>query len=178
MSEKNSEPEPITSLGSANVTAEVQPAKRRRPGQPCKLTPELSRKICDAIRMGCSLTVAARCVGVSLDSLQRWRTLGPQGKEPYASFLRDYEQAEAECKQTLLTIMYAAAPSDYRAARDVLRMRWPDEFGQRFDRFDGQGVTFIIEINLGPKALKPAAIPEVTADDAQAIELAAPSTKL
>ena len=44
MSEKTSEPEPITTLGpaDANATAEVQPAKRRRSGQPCKLTPAVS----------------------------------------------------------------------------------------------------------------------------------------
>jgi len=162
MSERNSEPEPITTLGPADTTAtaEVQPAKRRRPGQPCKLTPAVQQKVCDAIRMGNFLTVAARAAGISMDTLQRWRHLGEEGRQPFASFIVALQEAETDCETRLVQIMYEAAPTDYRAARDMLQRRFKERWAPNFERFDGEGVTFTIQINLGPEALgKPAAIP-------------------
>jgi len=159
---KSEPPDLITTPGPIVASKQsTLPRKRRRPGQPLKLTPVVQETICSAIKMGCPLTDAARCAGVSVESLHRWRRLAEeQGKEPFVSFLGAVELAEAELKQTLLKIMYEAAPTDYRAARDILRMRWPDEFGQRAERFDGGGVSFNIRINLDPEAVKkPAAIP-------------------
>jgi hypothetical protein len=34
--------------------------------------------------MGNYMVTAARAVGVSIDSLQRWRRLGEEGREPFA----------------------------------------------------------------------------------------------
>ena len=163
MSEKPPEgnaavPAPVAA--DANAQSSALPRKRRRPGHPLKLTPAVQETICKAIRMGNYLVTAARAAGVSIDSLQRWRRLGEEGREPFASFLASVEQAETECETRLVQIMYDAAPQDYRAARDMLRMRFPERYAPNFDRFDGEGVTFNIQINLGPEALKkPAAIP-------------------
>ncbi len=141
-----------------NEPAEAQPAKHRRPGHPLKLTPAVQETICNAIRMGNYLVTAARAAGVSMDSLQRWRRLGEEGREPFASFLAAVEQAETECETRLVKIMYDAAPQDYRAARDMLARRFSDRWAPNFERFGGEGMTFNIAINLGPEAL-PAAVP-------------------
>lgn len=110
--------------------------------------------------MGNFLTVAARSAGISMDTLQRWRHLGEEGRQPFASFLVALQEAETDCETRLVQIMYDAAPSDYRAARDMLARRFPDRWGQNVDRFDGTGLTFIIQINLSPEAFgKPASIP-------------------
>ncbi|MGC2444540.1 hypothetical protein [Candidatus Binatus sp.] len=165
MSEKTSEPEPITTLGPADAkaTAEVQPAKRRRCGQPCKLTPAVQQKVCDAIRMGNFLTIAAKAAGISMDTLQRWRHLGEEGRQPFASFLVSLQEAETDCETRLVQIMYDAAPQDYRAARDMLQRRFKERWAPNFDRFDGAGVTFNILINLGPENETPPVEIETTA---------------
>jgi len=75
--------------------------------------------------------------------------------------------------------MYDAVPQDYRAARDMLTRRFKERWAPNFDRFEGEGVAFNVTINLGPEPLtKPAANPEVTAGDAQAIEIVSPATKV
>ena len=132
MSKKNSEPEPITTPGpsAASATAEVQPSKRRRPGQPLKLTPAVQETICNAIRMGNYLVTATRAAGVSIDSLQRWRRYGEEGRQPFANFLAAVQRAETDCETRLVQIMYDAAPSDYRAARDMLTRRFPERWAQ------------------------------------------------
>ncbi len=143
-----------------NEPAEAQPAKRRRPGHPLKLTPAVQETICNAIRMGNYLVTAAKAAGVSIDSLQRWRRLGEEGTEPFASFLAAVEQADTACETRLVQIMYDAAPQDYRAARDMLMRRFPERWAPNVDRFESEGVTFNIQINLSSEApRKPAAIP-------------------
>jgi len=154
MSEKPPEeiaavPGPLAAARETSAT----PRKRRRPGQPLKLTPAVQETICNAIRMGNYLVTATRAAGVSIDSLQRWRRLGEEGRQPFADFLAAVEQAETECEQTLVKIMYDAAPQDYRAARDMLTRRFPERWSQNFDRFDRPGVEFRIQINVGASSL-------------------------
>jgi len=47
-------------------------------GRPSKLTDELERRLCDALRAGNHLEVAARYAGVSRSTLHRWLAVRPE----------------------------------------------------------------------------------------------------
>ncbi len=71
---------------------------------------------------------------MSRDALEQWRKKGERGLQPYASFLKAYEQAELECEETLIRIWKEAAPSDWRAAKEMLSKRFPARWSEHAAR--------------------------------------------
>jgi hypothetical protein len=193
---KESEPDEIVTPGpiaaAATAVTIAQPAvgpagpPKKRRGRPPKFSPEVAKLICDLVRAGNFLNRAARTAGISVDTLANWRERGATGELPFATFLADLEKAELDCEAWHVLNWRNQAPQDWRASKEFLARRYPELWSDHAGRLavfgpdgDGEGVTFNIQINLSPEALeRPDPIPEVTADDARAIERAAPSIKV
>ncbi len=60
---------------------------------PYKLTPECTTRVCKSLRMGIALERALEVEGISRATFYEWRRLGREGREPYATFLQQTEDA-------------------------------------------------------------------------------------
>lgn len=104
-------------------------AKRKR-GQPCKITPELTERFAHAIRLGMRYIDACRYVGISQRTWSHWQNRGAMGEEPYATFLSAVKTAETEGMLACLeSIERAHRNKDWKAAAWLLERRygwWPN----------------------------------------------------
>ena len=110
--------------------------KTARGGPKTILTKAITDRVCESISHGLNIGQAAALAGISRDALEKWRTAGKRGLEPYASFLKAYEQAELECQANLVRIWTAAAPSDWRACKEFLARRWPRVYSDHAGRLE------------------------------------------
>jgi hypothetical protein len=92
--------------------------------KPTKLTPEVQRRICDAIGVGATYEYAAAYGGVHYDTLNQWRKTKP-------AFSEALESAEAGAVVALLAkIQQAAGEGTWQAACWILERRFPDAYGR------------------------------------------------
>ncbi len=183
------------------TVAPTEPARKKvgRPkGSGLKFTPDLQEKFCRAVAGAMPLTSAARLCGISLDTFEKFIAKGRQGIEPYTAFVEALEKAEVELQEYLLLTIKGASLIDWRAAVQILKMRFPKLYSDHAQRLEvlgpedngAFGFAFQISINLGSDAdwrkrwdeevsqRRREAIPAVNAEDAKAIELETPSTKV
>lgn len=83
----------------------------------CKLTPEAEVDILNLVGAGNTLSHAAKASGVSAEAAREWVSLGKDGKEPYASFVRRLEVAEAKAITGAVDAVREAAKTEWRAAK-------------------------------------------------------------
>jgi transposase len=89
-----------------------------------KLTPETQRRITDAIALGATYELAAKCAGVAYDTLNEWRKAKP-------AFSEALEEAEGKAAvKWLERIDDAAFEGDWRAAAWKLERRYPRAYGR------------------------------------------------
>lgn len=102
-----------------------------RTGRPSKLTPEVQEKICQAIREGNFLYVAAFAAGVNPVTVQDWLARGQiQGSGKYYDFVVAFRQAEAEAeRKAVMEIRKAGAEGDWRANLEWLKRRCRERWG-------------------------------------------------
>lgn len=112
-----------------------------RGGRPTKLTPKTAERIITVVRAGNYLNVAAQFAGVGISTLQGWLQRGrraaaalERGEEvgeeetPYLEFLGAITEAEVNAEVFAATAWRSKVGEDWRAARDLLRYRWPDRW--------------------------------------------------
>jgi transposase len=94
-------------------------------GRPEKLTDEVLRRICEAVRAGTTKEVAAEYVGVSRSTLHRWVAKGAEeGSDPrYRKLAQELRRAEAGAEVHAAAILRRAMPDDWRAAVAYLERR-------------------------------------------------------
>jgi transposase-like protein len=103
-------------------------------GRPSKLTDELEQKLCDALRAGNYLEVAARYAGVSRSSVHRWiaqaaeDTADPRLKQ----FAEAVRKAEADAEiHAVGVVRKAINQGDTHAAFGYLERRHPERWRRR-----------------------------------------------
>lgn len=97
-----------------------------------KLTPERQTTICDLVRAGNDLSVAAACAGISRSTLFGWLRHGEAEESGvYRDFTDALRQAEAEAEAEMLTRIRTAALDTWQAAAWYLERRHPDRWGRR-----------------------------------------------
>ena len=103
-----------------------QNAAMAKRGAPSKLTPEVTKKVCQAARLGLKWASCARYAGVSPQVLVLWRKQGrEQQRGKYRDFLVAVEQARAEGERRhAQVIMDAATQGDWRASETALRLMY------------------------------------------------------
>lgn len=105
--------------------------------RPTALTPDVRARICDAMRIGAYQVEAARFAGISESALLSWLRSGRDDIDAgrataHASFVADFEAAEAEAVIRALTVVQRAwKDGDWRAAMGWLSRRHPHHWGER-----------------------------------------------
>lgn len=99
-----------------------------------KYTPEVHKKIVDALSRGCFKAHAAGYARISPDTLESWLRQGEEGVEPYAKLLEDVRFAIAQDALNKQTAISAAAlgqhKGDWRAAAWDLEKKHPKLYGR------------------------------------------------
>jgi hypothetical protein len=89
---------------------------------------EVRRSILTYITAGAHYGVACKAAGIGRSTFKEWRRRAAAGDEPYATFWQEVEEAEAKAEVRLVAIWSQHAMQDYRAARDLLRVRAPERW--------------------------------------------------
>lgn len=101
-------------------------------GRPTKLTPEVQKKIVDAIRAGNYKEVAARYAGIGETTFYEWLKKGGQCKNGvYTEFQKAVKNAEAEAEVRDVALIEMAAKENWTAAAWRLERRHPDRWGRK-----------------------------------------------
>lgn len=115
-------------------------------GRNRKLNDEVSKIICDGVRLRMSYKCATARAGVSEEVFYHWLRVGrklqaqcDKGKTPRMTayekaclnFLRDVTRAIADGQHRLLTLVHSGAEDDWRAGAWILERRHPEDFALR-----------------------------------------------
>jgi hypothetical protein len=87
-----------------------------------KLSKERKKAIIKMVENGLSLPRAAQATGIHRSTADKWKKEDPE-------FEREIEAAEARFIQKMTDLITAAAVNDWRAAAELLRRRFPEDFG-------------------------------------------------
>lgn len=106
--------------------------RERKVGRPSKLTPDVKRRLLDAIRAGNYYEAACRYAGISPSTFYRWMERGQRANSgQFREFWEAVTHAEAEAEVRMVTQWQAQIPHDWRAARDFLARRFPKRWAQQ-----------------------------------------------
>ena len=95
------------------------------------MTPEVQKRICDAIRAGNYYQAACAYAGIGYSTFRRWMTMGEEAKRgKYREFWEAVTRAELEAEARLVAQWQQHMPNDYRAIRDFLERRFPERWGK------------------------------------------------
>ena len=119
------------------------PRKKKRRGnkggRPSKLTPEITKRICDLVRAGNYLEVAAAVCGINKDTLFEWLKRGARSSRgPYKRFSDSVDIALAEAEINDVNALDKAANADWRVPAWRLERKHPTRWG-RMDRQEISG---------------------------------------
>lgn len=101
--------------------------------RPTKLTPEITDRICLAIRAGNYAKVAAAMAGIGETTYYKWLEMAekPNAKKEYREFRESVEQAEAEAEVAAIArIRQAADNGDWKAAGWYLERKHGERWGR------------------------------------------------
>jgi transposase len=100
-------------------------------GRPPKYTPEVARRIVNAIAAGNFLEAAAAYGGISYECLNQWIRRGERETDGiYFQFLQDVHEAKAKAEVTLVATIKKASTNDWKAAGWMLSRRYPDRWAE------------------------------------------------
>ena len=101
--------------------------------RPLKLTPEVEKAICDAIReTGCSVEASAAAAGVSASALFEWQARGRrEASGLFVQFVEALTRAREASELTLVRSVLAGGERDWRAAAFLLERRFPERYGRQ-----------------------------------------------
>lgn len=92
-----------------------------------KLSPDRVRVILDWVRRGHYRSVACAKARISDRTLRNWVEKGREGLEPYAQFLEDLLEAEADCEDEMLSRIRSVSSKDdaWTNVAWFMERRWP-----------------------------------------------------
>ena len=103
-------------------------------GRPSKLTPEVTKRLTEAIRAGNYYEAACGYAGIHYSTFRKWMIKGEKAKSgKYREFFEAVTRAEYEAEVRMVAQWQKHMPEDYRAIRDFLERRYPDRWGRRLD---------------------------------------------
>jgi transposase-like protein len=127
--------------------------EQTRTGRPCKLTPEVQAKICQAIRAGNYSYVAAEYAGIGASTYHRWMQQGEQETSGSFREFRDaVKSAESEAEVRAVAIIQRHMEKNWQAAMTYLERKHPQRWGRRLDHTTaGRPVTKVEIVMLDPE---------------------------
>lgn len=110
-------------------------------GRRTKRTPEVEKRILDALRVGATQKDACAAAGISDQTFLNWT-------RDSVDFLDAVMRAEAACAAVMAATIYEAAikQKDWRAAESWLKRRRKDEWSERQEMTGSGGGALRIEI--------------------------------
>lgn len=101
-------------------------------GRPTKLTPELQRKLCDAISAGNYYEAACGYAGVEYSTFRKWMRRGKKAKRgDFFQFFHAVRLAEASAEVSAVALWKSQMPENWQACRDFLARRHPKRWGPK-----------------------------------------------
>jgi transposase len=102
--------------------------------RPSKLTPEITKRLTEAIRAGNYYEAACGYAGIHYSTFRKWMQKGETAKSgKFREFFEAVTLAEYEAEARLVAQWQKHMPEDYRAIRDFLERRYPERWGKRVD---------------------------------------------
>jgi transposase len=100
--------------------------------RPSKLTPEITKRLTEAIRAGNYYEAACGYAGIHYSTFRKWMQKGEVAKSgKFREFFEAITRAEYEAEVRMVAQWQKHMPEDYRAIRDFLERRYPDRWGRR-----------------------------------------------
>ena len=97
-----------------------------------KLNKKVCETICEGLRKGNYVSTCCRAVGINKSTYYNWKKKGEKGIEPYATFLKKVDEAEAEGEMAMMEIIHDNAVSgNWLSSAWVLERKYPNRFGKR-----------------------------------------------
>ena len=101
-------------------------------GRPSKINKEVLAKLFDLIESGIPVTTACAACRLSFQTIQNWCERGEtDGKGEFFEFLEQYKEVRAKALIGPALHLRKAAAIDWRAAAHILKVRDPDNWGER-----------------------------------------------
>ena len=117
--------------------------RRRLIGEGATITPEITEKIVQALRIGSHLNTACTYAGVPPATFTEWLRHGRDGWEPYVDLVEKIDMAIAEGEMRDIARLDAAGDKYHQALMFKLERRWPDRWGEKKEIAVGAGRPFI-----------------------------------
>jgi len=108
-------------------------------GRPSKLTPEVQKRITDAIRVGATYELAAQYGGIAYNTFNEWMKAGEtatSGKN--RELYEDVKGAEGEAAIKWLAVIDKASIEQWQAAAWKLERRYPHAYGRSVTEVTGK----------------------------------------
>ena len=103
---------------------------RKKVGRRCKLTPDVTAQIVEAIEAGNRQETAARLAGIAETTLYDWMRRGEKGEVPFSQFSQAIKKARAVSEtEDIKTIRQAAKRGHWQASAWRLERSLPDAWG-------------------------------------------------
>ena len=125
-------------------------------GRNKKFKEETWRQIVRDVRLSMTQARAAQAAGISETTLYDWinKGMNEPGKYPeHARFYSELQIANALCERDLAQIMIDAAKLDWRAAYQILKVRFPKDWGKQVVP-DTDWEEYAREHNLDPEKVR------------------------
>ena len=121
--------------------------------RPSKLTPEVTKRLTEAIRAGNYYEAACGYAGIGYSTFRVWMTKGEKAKSgKYREFMDAIKKAEHEAEVRMVAMWQKHMPENWQAIATFLERRHPDRWGRkRLDiEHSGEiGIKIVDDINGG-----------------------------
>ena len=105
--------------------------RRRLIGEGATITPEITEKIVQALRIGSHLNTACTYAGVPQPTFSEWLRQGREGWEPYVDLVEKIDMAIAEGEMRDIARLDAAGDKYHQALMFKLERRHPERWGEK-----------------------------------------------
>jgi hypothetical protein len=127
-------------------------------GRPTKCTPDVTRRLVEAFRVGATHAIACEYAGIVKETMYQWFEKAAQGREPYVTCAAQVKRSQGVAAVGWLAkIEQAASAGDWRAAAWKLERRYPEEYGRQVQdvqhRFDGPLQIALVQYGHEPDAV-------------------------
>ena len=101
-------------------------------GGPSKLTPEVIKRLTEAIRAGNYYEAACGYAGIGYSTFRTWMVKGEEAKSgKYREFMESIKKAEHEAEVRMVAMWQKHMPDNWQAIATFLERRYPERWGRK-----------------------------------------------